>query len=112
MLKGGDVLFERYISELFKFTTNSFKSTSTSVLFHAGQLNRLWHRVFLESMGLGLPIKEHLSDLMRQIAEAYLDGNLQLKSRQILKVAAFETQASSESDDEDENFEKGQKTQK
>jgi len=106
LLKSGDALFEGYLSELFNFTTISYKSPSVSVIFHASRLNYLWQRVFLEAMGMGLGIKDHLNDLMRKVAESYLDGNLAIKAN---STTTTET-AGSDADDEDENFEKGQRT--
>ena len=52
---------------------------------------------------MGLGIKDHLNDLLRKVAENYLDGNLALKES---STYAFET-TGSDADDEDENFEKG-----
>ena len=54
-------------------------------MFHAGWLNNLWQRIFLESMSIGLAVKDHLNGLMRQAAEAYLDGNLSIKASQVLQ---------------------------
>jgi hypothetical protein len=108
LLRAGDALFEGYISELFNFTSLSFRNPNASVIFHASRLNYLWQRVFLEAMGMGLGIKDHLNDLLRKVAESYLDGNLALKES---STYAFET-TGSDADDEDENFEKGQRTQK
>ena len=56
-------------------------------------------------MGLSLPIKDNLSDLLRKVAEAYMDGHLGLKSRQIIQDSL--AGEGSDADDEDENFEKG-----
>lgn len=36
-------------------------------------------------MGLGLPVKDHLDDLLRKIGEAYLDGNLAMKASGIMQ---------------------------
>ena len=60
LLRAGDALFEAYMSELFKFTSLSYKSQSISILFHSSRLNHTWHRIFLEAMGMGLPIKNQL----------------------------------------------------
>lgn len=84
LIKGGQQLFEAYLNELFKFTCNSFNSQSESILFHASRLNHLWQRIFLETMGLGLPVKDHLNHMLRKIGEAYLDGNLAMKATSIL----------------------------
>ena len=65
LLKGGDALFEGYLNELFKFTQVSFKSNNAGIMFHAGWLNNLWQRIFLESMSIGLAVKDHLNGLMR-----------------------------------------------
>ena len=59
-------------------------------------------------MGMGLGIKDHLNDLLRKVAESYLDGNLALKE----SSSYFAETAGSDADDEDENFEKGQRTQR
>ena len=106
LLKNGEISFSAYLDELFKFTTASYRMGSISVLFHASKLNHLWQRVYLEAMGLALPIKDHLYDLMRKVSEAYLDSNLALKQNQ----GNYQAAEGSDADDEDENFEKGQRT--
>lgn len=103
LLKAGDALFEGYISELFKFTKVSYQSPSVSIIFHASKLNHIWQRVFLEAMGMGLPIKTHLQDMLQSVATSYIDGNLAIKG---LQIASVEINGS-DADDEDENFEKG-----
>lgn len=80
LVRGGKPLFESYLSKLFKFTTAAFAVPSVSILFHASRLTHLWQRIFLEAMGLGLPVKDQLNDLLRKIGEAYLDGNLAMKA--------------------------------
>ena len=60
-------------------------------------------------MGLSLPIKDHLNELMRKVAESYLDGNLAVKAN---AVSLKQDADASDADDEDENFEKSQRTQK
>ena len=63
-------------------------------------------------MASGILIKEQLTGILQQVSQAYLDGNLQLQANSIISAATFAAQASSDADDEDENFEKGQRTQK
>ena len=64
-MNSGEAFLERYLNMVFEFTKISYKSTSISVLFHSSRLNHLWQRIFLESMGLSLPIKDYLSNVMR-----------------------------------------------
>ena len=80
LLNSGDAFLERYLNNVFNFTQISYKSTSLSVLFHSSRLNHLWHRIFLESMGLALPIKDYLNNILRKVCEEYLDGNLAMKA--------------------------------
>ena len=54
MSRAGDNLLEDYLSELFKFTMQSYKMPSASINFHASKLNHLWQRVFFESMALNV----------------------------------------------------------
>lgn len=42
LMKIGDNLMEGYLSELFKFTLQSYKMPSESIKFHASKLNHLW----------------------------------------------------------------------
>lgn len=63
-------------------------------------------------MGLGLPVKDYLDDLLRKIGEAYLDGNLAMKANSIMQNQQNTADTGSDADDEDENFEKGQRTQR
>ena len=80
LIKGGDALFMGYLSELYKFTTASYKSNNASIVFTASKLNNIWQRIYLESMGIGLNIKDHLIDFMQKVSEAYIDGNLAIKA--------------------------------
>ena len=57
-------------------------------------------------MGLGLPVKDHLNEMLRKIGEAYLDGNLAMKATNIMQNQNT-ADTGSDADDEDENFEKG-----
>jgi len=47
------------------------------------------------------------------VSQTYLDGNLSLQASQIVAAVTLQAQAaSSDADDEDENFDKSQRTQK
>ena len=109
LIKGGDALFMGYLSELFKFTTASYKSNNASIVFVASKLNNVWQRIYLESMGLGLNIKDHLIDFMQKVSEAYIDGNLAVKSMSAIHQSLNGADGS-DADDEDEHFDKGQRT--
>ena len=52
--KAGDALLEGYLTELYKFTVQSYKTPSESIKFHSSRLNHLWQRVFFESMALNV----------------------------------------------------------
>ena len=54
MSRAGDALLEGYLSELFKFTMESYKMPNESIRFHASKLNLLWQRVFFESMAMNV----------------------------------------------------------
>jgi len=80
MSKAGDALLEGYLSELFNFTINSYKTPSDSIKFHASKLNHLWQRVFFESMALNVSCQGRLDSIVIQLITCFLDGNLEMKA--------------------------------
>ena len=54
LAKAGDAVLEGYLSELFKFSMQSFKVQNASIKFHSSRLTYLWQRVFFESMALNV----------------------------------------------------------
>ena len=75
--KAGDALLEGYLTELYQFTVQSYKTPSESIKFHSSRLNHLWQRVFFESMALNVSCQNRLEDIIKQLIQAYLDENLQ-----------------------------------
>jgi len=73
-------LLEGYLSELFNFTINSYKTPSDSIKFHASKLNHLWQRVFFESMALNVSCQGRLDSIVIQLITCFLDGNLEMKA--------------------------------
>ena len=108
MSKAGDALLEGYLSELFNFTVQSYKLPNESIKFHASKLNHLWQRVFFESMALNVSCQGRLETIVIQLITCFLDGNLEQKAGNPLTS----DQADEDADDEDENFDMGERTQK
>lgn len=73
-------MLEGYLSELFNFTINSYKTPSDSIKFHASKLNHLWQRVFFESMALNVSCQGRLDSIVIQLITCFLDGNLEMKA--------------------------------
>ena len=108
MSKAGDAILEGYLSELFNFTIASFKVPNESIKFHASKLNHLWQRVFFESVALNVSCQGRLETILFELIQVYLDETLQQKATASINSGQTEEDA----DDEDENFEKGERTQK
>ena len=64
LMKTGDHLMEGYLSELFKFTLDSYKIPSESIKYHASKLNHLWQRVYFESIALSVNCKGKLDEII------------------------------------------------
>ena len=108
MSKAGDALLEGYLSELFNFTMQSYKMPNDSIKFHASKLNHLWQRVFFESMAMNVSCQGRLETIVIQLITCFLDGNLQQRAVNPLTSG----NSSEDADDEDENFDKTERTQK
>ena len=108
MSKAGDALLEGYLSELFNFTMQSYKMPNDSIKFHASKLNHLWQRVFFESMAMNVSCQGRLETIVIQLITCFLDGNLQQRAVNPLTSG----NSSEDADDEDENFNKTERTQK
>lgn len=108
MSKAGDALLEGYLSELFNFTMMSYKTPSDSIKFHASKLNHLWQRVFFESMALNVSCQGRLESIVIELITCFLDANIEQKAVNPLTS----NQDDEDADDEDENFDKGERTQK
>ena len=106
--KAGDALLEGYLTELFKFAIESYKTPSESIKFHSSRLNHLWQRVYFESMALNVSCQNRVEDMIKELIQVYLDENLQQKA---LNFGQFQNESDQE-EDEDENFDKNQRTQK
>jgi hypothetical protein len=104
--KAGDAIFEGYLSELFQFTMASFKVLNDSIKFHSSKLTHLWQRVFFESMAMNVPCQARLETIVIQLIICFLDGNLQQRATS----AITSDQHDEDADDEDENFDKNERT--
>ena len=76
LLNAGEPFLDRYLRVVLKLTKMSYATQSASVMLHASKLNSMWLRIFLESYSQRLTNIDVLSDIVRQVSEAYIQGNL------------------------------------
>ena len=109
MRKAGDEVLEVYLSQLFDFSMASYQMPSESVNFHAAKLNHLWQRIYFESMALNIACQGRIESILIELITCFLDNKLAHMAR---NPYASEVNDDEEADDEDENFDKRERTQK
>ena len=92
---------EGYISELYQFTLDCYKTQNPSIMFHASILNQVWSRIQQESSTMKMPWSPKIDEIIQQIIAVYLEANLTQEGS---------LRGGEEAEDEDENFERREKT--
>lgn len=101
-------MLEGYLQELFRFTIESYKTLNPSIQFHASTLNQVWTRIYTESIAMTLPGQEKIEELIEQIIATFLEETIKVQGMSKVALSGDE----SEGEDEDENFQKKERTQK
>jgi hypothetical protein len=111
----GDATLEAYLQELFTFTLESFRVPSSSFKLHSSILTQLWQRIMQESNFIKTASQKKVEDIIDQIIATYLEENIKQEGQAAAGVigglgANLDDGLNPPEEDEDENFQKREKT--
>lgn len=112
LAKIGDAGLELYLLELYNFTIEAFKVPSVSFKFHAGILNQVWQRILQESNALKVTCQNKVEEMIDSIIKIYLEENLRQEGVVSAQGTGSILDNDKDGEDEDENFQKREKTQR
>ena len=111
----GDATLEAYLQELFTFTLESFRVPSSSFKLHSSILTQLWQRIMQESNFIKTASQKKVEDIIDQIIATYLEENIKQEGQGAAGAigglgANLDDGLNPPEEDEDENFQKREKT--
>lgn len=96
--------------ELYTFTIEAFKIPSVSFKFHAGILNQVWQRILQESNALKVACQNKVEEMIDLLIKTYLEENLRQEGVVSSQGTGTIIPDEIDGEDEDENFQKREKT--